>query len=81
MFQKNGAFAEYTDTMVRAILIKDKSLMKQFQGLQSTEERMTFLQKHGENFDFASTVSSTDAFIERDLKKVRCKEIITMLFT
>ena len=71
LFQTNGAFAEHTSNVLKAILIKDKSLMKHFQSLQSIGERIKFLQKHADKFDFAETVSSADAFIERDIKKVR----------
>ena len=71
LFQKNGAFAEHASNVVKDVLIKDKSLMKHFQSLQSIGERIKFLQQHAEKLDFAATVTSADAFIERDIKKVR----------
>ena len=70
LFQTSGSFAEHADNVVKSILLKDKSLMKQFQDLKSIAEQVAFLKKNVENFDFIAKHNLTSAIIERDLTKV-----------
>lgn len=70
LFHSDGLFAKYAENIVRSILLKDQSLIKRFEGLETIGDRLKFLQKHAADFDFTTKVSSTDAFIERNLNKV-----------
>ena len=75
LFNGGGLFSKHAEDVVRSIVLKDKSLVKNFNGLETIRDQIKFLEKHASNLDFTSKVSSKEAFIEKNLDKVKTKRL------
>ena len=76
LFNGGGLFSKHAEEVVRSIVLKDKSLVKNFNGLDTIRDQIKFLEKHAPNLDFTSKVSSKEAFIEKNLDKVKIEYTI-----
>ena len=61
LFNGGGLFSKHAEEVVRSIILKDKSLVKNFNGLETIRDQIKFLEKHAPNLDFTSKVSSKEA--------------------
>ena len=76
LFNVGGLFSKHAEEVVRSIVLKDKSLVKNFNGLETIRDQIKFLERHASNLDFTSKVSSKEAFIEKNLDKVKIEKTI-----
>ena len=76
LFNGGGLFSKHAEDVVRSIVLKDKSLVKNFNSLETIRDQIKFLENHASNLDFTSKVSSKEAFIEKNLDKVKIEKTI-----